>query len=101
MPRMIASYSAVAPHGARRSTERMRSAGSVAFRVSVNTVSLKPSSVTWLAAGTAPRKFFTARFSRGITGVMLPLMSTATMSSSGTSSEAKYPSVCGLPSSNT
>ena len=79
----------MAPHGASRSTERTRSLGSVVFRVSANTLSLKPSSVTWFFGGTASRKSFTAFFNFGMEGVMLPLMSTATISSSGTSSEAK------------
>ncbi len=63
-------------------------------------LSLKPMSVTWSRLGTAPRNALTAIFSRGIAGAMLPLTSTATMSSSGTSSEPKCEIFCALPSSS-
>jgi hypothetical protein len=62
---------------------------------------LNPISVTRSRAGTVPRNSFTACFIFGIAAFMLPLTSTATMSSSGTSSDAKCVIVCGWSSSET
>ena len=59
------------------------------MRVSVKMLSLKPSSVTRSCFGTSARNSFTAFFSFGIAGVMLPEMSMATTISSGTSSDVK------------
>src|SRR5436189_71640 len=78
-----------------------RSAGSVALRVSGKITSLKPSSVTASCGGTSPRNCLTAFFSFGIAGAMLPEMSIATTSSSGTSSDAKCVTSCLRPSSKT
>ena len=89
MPRRSTSYNAVEPQGARRSTAFTRSAGSLVRLMIVKMLSLKPRSVTTFCRGIAPRNSLTAVFSLGIAGVMLPLISTATTSSSGTSSEAK------------
>jgi hypothetical protein len=60
-------------------------------------VSLKPTSVTSLPDGTATRNSRTACFSFGIAGPMLPLISRAAMSSSGTFALAKYEMGCACP----
>src|SRR5438105_326326 len=52
MPRRITSYSAVDPQAASRSTALTRSAGSVALRAAVSTLSLNASSATWCCGGT-------------------------------------------------
>ena len=97
----IASYSAVPPHGASRSTARRRSAGSVARRASVKMLSLNASKVTWSAGRRAARNVRTAAFSVGIASVMLWLTSTATTISSGMFSPANAVRRCGTSSSFT
>ena len=64
-------------------------------------LSLKPMSVVWSCGLSAARNRRTEFFTCGIASVMLPLMSTQTVISSGMFSEAKLTIFCGTSFSKT